>query len=254
MGQQRQAHRPSNKTPRRRRERPGRATRQGNRLQNAQGCESHQGAWSPTSRRERKEDDLGPQTHERWKEIGPRECQEKRKNPAGWPMNFIQVRRTPDQMLRIITKSPRDKEELYKTHKRAKALNAILEFQASITPSFQEYTASWASLLLQPRLTLVPNFTMRVGGWTLTLFWLKVSTPQNNFMFIAYWFYVGLFCVISLEFFVLPYRLVHFKSFCKVSWVRIQQGPIHRPISLCPSIIQHWFDTCTLTKKRPIRY
>ena len=158
MGQQRQAHRPSNKTPRRRRERPGRATRQGNRLQNAQGCESHQGAWSPTSRRERKEDDLGPQTHERWKEIGPRECQEKRKNPAGWPMNFIQVRRTPDQMLRIITKSPRDKEELYKTHKRAKALNAILEFQASITPSFQEYTASWASLLLQPRLTLVPNF------------------------------------------------------------------------------------------------
>lgn len=140
MGQQRQAHRPSNKTPRRRRERPGRATRQGNRLQNAQGCESHQGAWSPTSRRERKEDDLGPQTHERWKEIGPRECQEKRKNPAGWPMNFIQVRRTPDQMLRIITKSPRDKEELYKTHKRAKALNAILEFQASITPSFQEYT------------------------------------------------------------------------------------------------------------------
>ena len=57
-------------------------------------------------------------------------------------MNFVQVRRIPDQMLRIRTKSPRDKEELYKTRKRAKALNAIHEFQASITPSFQEYTAS----------------------------------------------------------------------------------------------------------------
>ena len=60
-------------------------------------------------------------------------------------MNFAQVRRIPDQMLRTRTQSPREKEELYKTRNRAKALNAILEFQASITPSFPEYTASRAS-------------------------------------------------------------------------------------------------------------
>ena len=221
MGQQRQAHRPSNKTPRRRRERPGRATRQGNRLQNAQGCESHQGAWSPTSHRERKEDDLGPQTHERWKEIGPRECQEKRKNPAGWPMNFVQVRRIPDQMLRIRTKSPRDKCNPW-----VSGINYSL-LSLSFTTAKIDSSSKLHSFILIP-LPSRETITMRVGGWTLTLFWLKVSTPQNNFMFIAYWFYVGLFCVISLECFVLPYRLVHFKSFCKVSWVWIQQGPVCR--------------------------
>ena len=138
----------------------------------------------------------------------------KKEEPRRMAHEFCPSPKDPDQKLRIRTKSPRERWGTIQNTAESKSIKCnpwVPGINYSLFPrvhcflSLSFTTAKIDSSSKLHRFVLIPSRkTMRVGGWTLTLFWLKVPTPQNNFMFIAYWFYVGLFCVISLECFVLP--------------------------------------------------